>query len=51
MGLAVPIRYGEGRFGLAVAGPIHRMRSSRSKLVALLQSSARRIHALDGRGL
>ena len=50
MGLAVPILYGEGRFGLAVAGPIYRVRSNRPKLVELLQSAAQRIHALDGRG-
>ncbi len=49
MGLAVPIRYGEGRFGLAVAGPLSRIRANRSKLVGLLQAAGQRILALDGR--
>lgn len=46
MGLAVPIRYGERRFGLALAGPIYRMQDRRTELAALLLSTAERIHAL-----
>jgi DNA-binding IclR family transcriptional regulator len=50
MGLAVPIVFGERRLGLAVAGPLPRIVANRPKLVDLLQSAARQIHALDGRG-
>jgi DNA-binding IclR family transcriptional regulator len=46
MGLAVPIRYGERRLGLALAGPVYRMRNRRTELAALLRSTAERIHAL-----
>lgn len=46
MGLAVPIRYGEHRFGLALAGPIYRMEPRRMELAAVLRPAARRIHAL-----
>ena len=46
MGIAVPIRYGERRFGLALAGPVYRMQDRRDELAALLRSTAQRIQAL-----
>lgn len=46
MGLAVPIRYGEHRFGLALAGPLYRMRDRREELLGLLRSTAGRIHEI-----
>jgi DNA-binding IclR family transcriptional regulator len=49
MGLAVPIRYGERRFGLALAGPIYRMEPRRTELAAVLRSAAERIHTLLAR--
>ena len=51
MGLAVPIRFGERRFGLAVAGPLYRIRANRAKLVGLLQDAASRIHGLGETGM
>ena len=46
MGIAVPIRYGERRFGLALAGPIYRMQDRCTELAAFLRSTAQRIHTL-----
>ena len=46
MGIAVPVLYGQRRFGLALAGPIYRMQDRRTELAALLRSTAQRIHAL-----
>lgn len=46
MGIAVPIRYGERRFGLALAGPIHRMKARREALAERLRSAAEHIHVL-----
>lgn len=49
MGLAVPIHFGERRFGLALAGPIHRMKERHGHLIELLRSTAARIHAILAR--
>lgn len=45
MGLAVPLRLGERRLGLAIAGPLYRMVGRRPQLAGLLSEAARRITA------
>lgn len=45
MGLGVPVVGAERRFGLAVAGPLYRLRGRRRQLAATLQGAARTIEA------
>lgn len=45
MGLAVPLRLGDRRLGLAIAGPLYRMVDRRPQLAALLREAAGRITA------
>ncbi|PWJ86300.1 IclR family transcriptional regulator [Pseudaminobacter salicylatoxidans] len=47
MGLGVPVVTGGRRFGLAVAGPIYRMRDNREALVRHLRATASRISDTD----
>ncbi|WP_457941112.1 IclR family transcriptional regulator [Mesorhizobium sp. 10J20-29] len=49
MGIAVPIRYGDRHFGLALAGPIYRMHARRTQLAELLRIAAKQIHSLLAR--
>lgn len=46
MGIAVPIRYGDRRLGLALAGPVYRMKNQRIELATILNSTAARIHEM-----
>lgn len=46
MGLGVAIVAGEHRFGLALAGPLYRMRDNREALVSQLLTAARRIEEI-----
>lgn len=45
MGLAVPLRLGERRLGLAIAGPLYRMTGRQRELAGLLCAAARKITA------
>lgn len=50
MGIGVPLMHGGRRFGLAVAGPLYRLRQQRSELAARLKQAAQRMQALfDGK--
>lgn len=48
MGIGVPLVHGSRRFGLAIAGPLYRMRDSRAVLVDKLLTASRQMRSMIG---